>query len=244
MPGDFANLLSTEIRKRLSVIATAGAVTFRPSTAADRLGLSPDSDLKPAFNYFLACVAIVLVVEAGFSFVFNTAFSDLVHHFYPVFVALLGVITIYLFLLLLLTPGLTFAGTAAATLYVGGTALLVMIMSIFVLLTADFAHNYQSVMSSSCEHRTIMCLLSGNSTSEYGIMQPDRTVESQGWSFSFVLLLIMAAVIHYTNALTKILNTGLSIARWRTYIAALLSLVVLTPGCLFLINAIYALIYK
>ena len=211
--------------------------------SVERLQLNTDTDVRGAITFFIACIAIILAIEAVFSFAFDTAFSDLVHNFYPIFVALLGVLTVYVFLKLMITPNVHFQSVATGTLYVGGSALLVMITSIFLLLTIDFLTNYQSVMTSSCKHRTIMCLLSGNSQSEYGVLAKGHTPETQGWSFSYILLLVLGAAIYYSHALSSILKGMIGVARWRTYIAAFLSLLVLAPACLVLINAIYKLIY-
>ncbi len=244
MAHTFSEFFVQQLQRRLSVLATAANVTARPGSFANNLVDTNHQDLSAAVGYFFKCVAFVLFIETAFSFVFKTSFSDLVHHAYPIFIALLGVLTIYVFLKLLLTPGLTFAGAATATLYVGGTALLVMITLIFSLLTADFASNYDSVMSSGCEHRTIMCLLSGNMQYEYGVLEAGKNDEIQGWSFHYIVFLILFMVAYYTLVLGRVLLNAQGVARWRTYIASLLSLIVLAPACLILINMIYALIYK
>ncbi len=244
MLGDLSNFLSTKAKRKLSVLSTAASITVQPSIFARQLDLSTGDDLRRAFKFFLACVAIIIAIETAFSFAFGTAFSDLVHNFFPVFVALLGVVTIYVFLKLLLTPDVLFQSVATGTLYVGGTALLVLISSIFVLLTFDFATNYQSVMTSSCKNRTIMCLLSGGSQSDYGVLQKGNTTETQGWSFSYVLLLILGVAVYYSHILSSMLKCMAGVARWRTYTSAFLSFVVTAPASLVLINVIYKLIYS
>jgi hypothetical protein len=111
----------------------------------------------PAF--FLMAVGIALAVEALFSVVFGTAFSDLVHHSFPIFVALTGGVAVYLILKLLFTRGVHFNRTVQSTLYVGGAALIFMVTAIFGLLAADFSLNFGSVMgsgfrlSSRCQQR-------------------------------------------------------------------------------------------
>ena len=249
MFGNFVDLVSRQTKKRLSVLSTAANMTVRPTATAAAKAAAHDMTaqsagaLNKAFEFFLSCVAIILVIEAVFSFAFNTAFSDLVHHFYPVLVAALCVLTIYLFLKLSMTKNINFAQIATSTLYVGGTALLVVITSIFVILTMDFLTNYQSVMTSSCKHRTIMCLLSGNSQSEYGVLLKGQSPETQGWSFSYILLLIMGATLYYSHVLSSVLKAASGVSRWRTYLSLLLSFVLLAPACLILINTIYRLIY-
>ena len=111
----------------------------------------------------------MLAIEADFSFAFDTAFSAIVHHSFPVLVALLGGVAVYACLKLLATPGVRFNPTLATTLYVGGAAILFMIMCIFVLLTADFLASYPDVKASPCQHRTIICLVSGGSLNEYDV---------------------------------------------------------------------------
>jgi hypothetical protein len=93
-------------------------------------------------------VSIVLAVEAMFSMVFETAFSDLVHHSFPVFVALTGDAAVYLILELLFTRGVHFNRTVQSMLYVGGAALIFMVTASFGLIAADFSLNFGSVMGS------------------------------------------------------------------------------------------------
>jgi hypothetical protein len=193
-------------------------------------------------RFFLASVGIVLAIEALFSFVFNTAFSDIVHHAFPILVVLAGGLTIYAFLKLLLTPGVRFAQTAADTLYVGGGALLLMISVIFVLLTADFLVSYNGVVNSPCTSRTIICLLSGGELSEYDALPPSQG--ALGTSFPFIILVMLVSAIHYSRVLAKVLKATMGVSAWRTYVAALLSIVLLTPVSLIGINTIYRVLYS
>jgi hypothetical protein len=82
-----ADVLANEARKRWSLVATA-LITVRPSAFIDRLALEDSVGLREPLRFFLVSVGIILAVEAAFSLAFNTAFSDLVHHLFPVFVAL------------------------------------------------------------------------------------------------------------------------------------------------------------
>jgi len=241
MPGIITRTLSAQAHKRLSVLATAAEITFRPTAFADDAKADADRGVVAASRYFLTCVGLVLAVEAVFSFTFKTAFSDLVHHSFPVFVALLGAVTMHVFLKLLLTPGIRFSETFTATLYVGGAALLFMITTIFALLSLDFAASYQVVKTSPCAHRTIICLISGGSLSEYDV--PGHQTGMLGVSFPFILLVMVGTVVYYTLVLGRALHIGWGVARWRTYIAAALSVVLLTPLSLLTINAIYRYLY-
>jgi hypothetical protein len=241
MPGTVAGWLSTQVRSRLSVVSTAAKISFRPSAFADYVRLNPGFDVLNALKFFLRCVGIVLAIEAIFSFAFNTAFSDLVHHSFPVFVALLGGVTMYLFLKLLFTPNIRFTSTLGTTLYVGGAALVVMITSIFVLLTADFLVHYQDIKASPCSYRTIICLISGGTLSQYDV--PRRTSGTLGVSFPFILLIMLATLIHYGRVLAKALRASMGVSAWRTYVSATVSVILLGPTSLLAINAVYRVLY-
>jgi len=241
MLGTITRTLSAEANKRLSVLSTAAEITFRPSAFAEDVKADAARGVVAASRYFLTCVGLVLALEAVFSFVFRTAFSDLVHHSFPVLVALLGAFTMHAFLKLLLTPNIRFSETLATTLYVGGAALLFMITTIFVLLSLDFAASYDVVASSPCAHRTIICLISGGGLSEYDV--PGHQTGMLGVSFPFILLVMVGTVVYYSRVLAKALQAGWGVARWRTYVAAALSVVLLTPVSLMTINAIYRYLY-
>jgi hypothetical protein len=244
MRSSLAKVLTNEAKKRWSLIATAALVTARPSAFIDRVALEDSIDLRAPLRFFLISVGVVLAIEAAFSFVFDTAFSDLVHHLFPAFVALTGGIAIYVVLKLLFTRNVRFASTLEGALYVGGTALLVMITAIFLLLAVDFASNYHSVMASSCGHRTIMCLLSGNLQYDYDLpKEVVRTPETQGWSLGYILLIIFAALFYYTHVLSTVLKRRMGVARWRTYVASFVAVVLLSPVYLFLLNTIYRALY-
>ena len=243
MRGTLADVLAGEARKRWSLIATAALITARPSTFVDRLAQEDSVDLRAPLRFFLVSVGIILAIEAAFSLVFDTAFSDLVHHLFPVLVALTGGVAIYAVLKLLLTRNVDFSRTLQGALYVGATGLLVMITAIFLLLTADFAHNYTSVMGSACAHRTIMCLLSGSTQYEYDI--PDGvTVETQGWSFGFILLTILVFLVYFTHVLSTVYKRRMGVARWRTYVASFVSVLLLSPAYLLLLNSVYGALYS
>jgi hypothetical protein len=241
MLGTITRTLSAEAHKRLSVLATAAEITFHPSAFAGDVKAQAARGIVAAGRYFLTCVGLVLAIEAVFSFVFRTAFSDLVHHSFPVLVALLGAFTMHAFLKLLLTPGIRFSETLETTLYVGGAALLFMTTTIFALLTLDFAASYDIVKNSPCEHRTIICLVSGGSLSEYDV--PGHQTGNLGVSFPFILIVMAGCTIYYSRVLAKALQTGWGVARWRTYAAAALSVVLLSPISLMTINAIYGYLY-
>ncbi len=239
----FSRFVRKEVDKRWSFVRTAAGITVRPTALADqRVGGEP-AGLWPAFRFFLTAVGIVLAIEGMFSFMFRTAFSDLVHHFFPVLVVLTGGVAVYLLLKLLLTGTATFAGTVAATLYVGGAALFVMITIIFGLLTADFAMNSESVKNSGCTHRTIMCLLSGNIQYDYDIVETTQRVETQGWSYAPILIVILACLFYYMHIYSTIMKRSLDVARWRTYLASIVTVLVLSPAYLVLLNAIYRMLY-
>jgi hypothetical protein len=201
-----------------------------------------EADLKGATRFFLACVGIVLVIEAIFSFAFDTAFSDIVHHAFPILVVVAGGFTMYAFLKGLLTRGVHFAPTMEATLLVGGAALLVMITTIFALLTADFLFSYDAVKSSPCADRTIICLLSGGMLREYDM--PAANTGALGTSFPFIILVMLVSAVHYSRVLAKVLRATTEVAAWRTYLAAAASIVLLTPFSLAAINAVYRMLYR
>lgn len=235
--------IAKEAQKRWSLLATAGQITFSPAAFAATMASRPGGALASASRYMLLAVGTVLIIEAAFSYVFTTAFSDLIHHAFPILVAATGGLAVYVLLKVLLTRGVRFADTFAACLYVGGTALLVMIVAIFAALTFDFAHNFQSVMTSGCAPRTIMCLLSGNTQSEYGLMQDVATPETQGASFPLIILIILICLSYYTGVLMTVLKRLSNIARWRSFLAVFVSVLVLSPAYLILLNAIYRWFY-
>jgi len=232
-----------ETNKRWSLFATAAEITLRPSAFADTMAQRPGGPLRAASRFMLLAVGTVLIIEAVFSYVFNTTFSDLIHHAFPILVAATGGLSVYVVLKLLWSRTARFSNTLAGCLYVGGTALVVMIGLIFLFLTFDFAANYNSVMSSGCAPRTIMCLLSGNTQSEYGLMQNVATPETQGGSFSIILWTILTCLVFYTVVLTTVLKRSMDVARWRTSIAVTVSVVLLSPAYLVLLNAIYRWLY-
>lgn len=238
-----AGWLVGQARYRMSVLSDASAVSWRPKTFALARLKGEAPSLAAAGRFLVTAIGIILIFEGAFSLVFDTAFSDFVHHLFPIFVAVSGGFTIYLFLKLLLTRGITLIRTLEATFYVGGAALLFMIGGIFLLLTVDFALNYASVMGSDCAPRTIMCLVSGNIQYDYGTLADRQTPESQGASFPFILLWIAGATFYYTLVAGTLLKMTMGVARWRTYLAALASLVILAPAYLAIINAIYRLLY-
>ncbi len=235
--------VAREANKRWSLVASAVEITLRPTAFADTMAARPGGPLRAASRFMLLTVSTVLLIEAAFSYVFKTAFSDLIHHAFPILVAATGGFAVYVVLKLLWTRTAGFADTLAGCLYVGGTALLVMIILIFTLLTLDFTGNYASVMTSGCAPRTIMCLLSGNTQSDYGLMQNVTTTETQGWSFHAILWTILACLVFYTAVLTTVLKRTMAVARWRTVIAVTFSVLLLSPAYLVLLNAIYRWLY-
>lgn len=243
MSNSVAGLVGQEISKRWSVLRTVGLITARPASFADRMPATAANGLWPALRFFVKAVGIVIAIEAAFSFAFNTAFSDLVHHAFPILVALTGGVAVWAVLKVLMTRSATFNETVAASLYVGGAALVVMITTVFALLTADFAANYASVMGSACEHRTIMCLLSGNVQYDYEMLGTAGTRETQGASYAPIVLVILLSIAYFTHVLASVLRRRLGVARWRTYAAALVSVIVLSPIYLVLLNGIYRTLY-
>ena len=115
---------------------------------------------------------------------------------FPVIVVLLAGFAVYLLLKIIVTRNVTLAGTLDATLTVGGAALLVMVTIIFTLLAADFLASHDAIRTSSCEHRTIMCLISGGAGVEYAM--PGNTTGTLGLSFPFILVVMLMTVLHYT----------------------------------------------
>lgn len=234
--------VSRQVRTRFAVLSTASTLTFRPSSFARDVCNRTDIDIASAMRFFWTCVGIVLAVEAAFSFGFATEFSDIVHHSFPVLVVLTAGFTIWLILKLLLTKGLRLDATLALTLYTGGAAILFTVVTVFALLTADFLASQDAVRASPCRHRTIICLISGGALTEYDI--PRGTTGSLGTSVPAILLIILAAVVHYTRVLAKALQAVMGTARWRSYIATVISLVLLSPVAILTVNAIYRLIYR
>jgi hypothetical protein len=244
MSDPLRNAIASEALKRWSLLKTVALVTAQPSVFAERLAADNESGIRAALGFFGISVGIVLAIEAAFSFAFQTEFSDLVHHLFAVFVALTGGVAVFCLLKTLFTRSATFNGTMRASLYVGATALLVMTTVIFALLTADFAQNHTSVMTSGCETRTIMCLLSGNRQDEYGIIGNGGTAESQGWSYTYIVLVILGCLILYTRALAVVMKRTMSVPRWRTCIATFASVIVLSPMFIIGINLLYRALYK
>jgi hypothetical protein len=111
-----------------------------------------------------------------------------------------------------------------------------------VLLTADFLVSYDAVVNSSCASRTIICLLSGGSLSEYDV--PRQNTGALGTSFPLIILIMLLSAIHYSRVLAKVLKASMGVSPWRTYIAALLSIVLLTPISLVGINVVYRALYS
>jgi hypothetical protein len=118
-----------------------------------------------------------------------------------------------------------------------------MVVLIFALLSADFAQNWESVRSSACTYRTIMCLLSGNLQYDYEAIGAGGTNETQGWSYGPILAVILSALIYYTYVLSTFLKRRMGVARWRTFTTALVSVFALTPVYLVSLNAIYRALY-
>lgn len=241
MPDIVSDWVSSQARQKLSLLSAVARITFRPSAFAGDVRNQPELHILPALKFFLGCVGIVLAIEAVFSFSFDTAFSDLVHHSFPVLVALLGGVAVYLVLKLLFTPRVRFARTLGITLFVGGAAILVMIACVFILLTADFFASYSEIKASPCEHRTIICLISGGTLATYDM--PARASGSLGASVPFILLVALVALVHYSRVLAKALFASMGVAFWRTYLATAASVVVLSPASLIAVNAVYRLLY-
>lgn len=241
MAASFADWVVERAKSRFSVLATVFAITITPNSYAASLTAGEAPGGLKAFKFFLSCVGIVLAVEAAFSFVFKTAFSDLVHNTFPALVALLSSLSIYIILKVLFTPGVTLPETMTHTLNVGGAGLLVMIITIFALLTIDFGLNYREVVDSPCKHRTIMCLASGGTLVEYDI--PRASDSAIGSSTPWIFVVIFACLIHYSRVLGKVLKTAMGVTRARTYFAIFVSVVGLSPASLFFLNAIYRYLY-
>jgi len=237
------NFVGNEVSKRLKLLQTVMAITFHPSATAERLAEEQADDIWTCFRFFLSAVGIVLAIEAIFSLAFDTDFSDLIHHSFPVFVALTGGVAVYALLTLLFTRGVSLRVTVQSALLVGGAALIVMITLIFGLLAADFTMNFESVRSSSCAHRTIMCLLSGNIQYDYELIGSGGTIETQGWSYGPILIVILLTTLYYTHVLSTFLKRRMRVARWRTYVASFISVLVLSPAYLLLLNTIYWALY-
>lgn len=241
MLGALRNWLSRQTRDRVTVLAKACRIAFRPSTYVEELRSRPGTTVGAAFKFFLSCVGLALAAEAVFSLTFDTAFSDIVHHSFPILVALLGSVTLYALLLLLGTPRLHFKPTLATALETGGAAVLLMVGLALALLTADFLASYQEVKSSPCGHRTIICLLSGGTLTTYDL--PRRTTGTLGWSGPLILLVILATIVHSVRVLARALEASQGVAPWRTYLVALTSLALLSPASLLTINLIYSALY-
>ena len=243
VPGSISDLVGSEIAKRRTLLRTAALISFRPTAFAARMPAADQDGLWPPLRFFVKVVGLVIAIETAFSIVFKTAFSDLIHHAFPILVALTGGVAIYVLLKLMWTRAATFTETLASALYTGSAALLVMITSIFALLTADFAANYDSVMASGCAHRTIMCLLSGNVQYDYAALGTGGTGETQGWSYTPILLVIFACILYFTHVLATLLKCRLGVARWRTSLAALFAVLLLSPVYLLVLNGIYRALY-
>lgn len=236
--------VTREAAKRWSLLRTTAELTLRPSVFADRLAVRRDGTWLDATKFMLLAIGTVLLIEAAFSAVFRTAFSDLIHNAFPILVAATGGGAVFLILKLLWTRNVRFADTMAGCLYVGGGALFVMIGLIFAFLTIDFAMNYTSVMASGCAPRTIMCLLSGNTQMDYGLMQDVATNETQGESFAYIVCTILICLVFYTAVLTTVLKRTMDVARWRTVLAVTISVLLLSPVYLVLLNMLYRWLYQ
>jgi hypothetical protein len=143
-----SRFLGKEVAKSWSLLRTAALITLRPSAFSERIATEEADVVLPSSRFLLMAVSIVLAVEAMFSVVFETPFSNLVHHSFPVFVALTGGAAVYLILKLLFTRGVHFNRTVQSMLYVGGAALIFMVTASFGLIAADFSLNFGSVMGS------------------------------------------------------------------------------------------------
>jgi hypothetical protein len=93
-----SRFVGKEVAKRWSLLRTAALITLRPSAFSERIATEEADVVLPSSRFFLMAVGIVLANEALFSVAFETAFSDLVHHSFPVFVALTGGVAQYLIL--------------------------------------------------------------------------------------------------------------------------------------------------
>lgn len=241
--GIIKRVLAHEARKRWSLLTTAFAVTASP-TAFVHENVTPNpAALRAATRFILLAVATVLLIETAFSLVFQTAFSDLIHHAFPILVALTGGFAIYVVLKLLWTKAATLSGVLTGSFYVGGTALLVMLALIFLWLGIDFTINYNSVLNSGCKPRTIMCLVSGNTQTDYGLLQDAGSTETQGESFKYVIWTIIACIAIYTSVLATVFKAQMGIARWRTIVAAVVAVFILSPIYMVLLNMIYRWFY-
>lgn len=240
-----SNIISREAQKRWSLLATTAEITLQPSKFASRLKQHQDAaSLRPALRFMLLSVGSVLLLEVLFSLIFNTTFSDLIHHSFAILVVVTGGVAIYCVLKGLFTRNVDFMATLQAALYVGCAALFVMITLIFAVVSLDFALNYNSVMHSGCAPRTLMCLLSGNTQTEYGLLQDAGTTETQGWSFAYVVWIILICLAYYTGVLATVFKRLMGVARWRTVFAAFIAVVTLSPGYLVLLNATYRWFYE
>ena len=103
--------------------------------------------------------------------------------------------------------------------------------------------NIESVRSSSCAHRTIMCLLSGNIQYDYELIGTGGTIETQGWSYGPILIVILVSLLYFTHVLSTFLKLRMKVARWRTYLVSFISVLVLSPAFLILLNSIYRALY-
>lgn len=238
------HIISREARKRWSLLATTAEITLRPSKFADRLEQQGVSSVRPAFRFMLLSVGSVLMLEVLFSVVFNTTFSDLIHHSFAILVVVTGGIAIFCVLKGMFTRNVDFKPTVQAELYVGCAALFVMMMLIFAVVSIDFATNYKSVINSGCSPRTLMCLLSGNTQTEYGLLQDVGTPETQGWSFAYVVWIILICLVFYIGVLSTVFKKLMGVARWRTIFSAFVAVVTLSPFYLVLLNAIYRWFYE
>lgn len=242
-----ANLVKQAVlhqaKRRWALFTTAFAVTVSPAKfVSDGIAANP-SPLPAAIRFLTLAVATVLLIEGAFSLAFNTEFSDLLHNAFPIFGAVTGGFVLYLIFKLMWTPNVTLTQTLTGAFYVGGTALLVMTGLIFLFLTVDFGLNYQSVLSSGCEPRTIMCLISGNTQTDYGLMQDVATQETQGASFGPIIWTILGSLIVFSAVLSSVFKTMMNVSRWRTILAAGISAIVLLPAFILLINLIYRWYY-
>lgn len=226
---------------RFVVLARVLGITFRPSDFAADFASGRAGGVGHAFRHFATCVGLLLVVEGVFSLAFDTEFSDIVHHSFPVLVVLASGVTVHLCLKLLLARSADLGLTSAASYYVGGSALLVTFGVVFAVLAVDFAAHSAAVAQSPCRNRTIICILSGGRLAEYNVPPPAR--DGPGASLPLVGLVLLAAALHYTHVFSTVLRTASGIARWRSYVAVLASVTILAPLSLLAINAIYRALY-
>lgn len=251
MQDNFASWLSHQGQSVLSVLDNAFTVTFRPSAFPDRIRLGEGASFHNAINFFIACVGATIAVEAVFSFVFDTSYSDFIHYFFPIFVAMTGALSIYAILKIIFTKNLSFTDLAHCSFYVFGAALLFTVAIVLAMISLDFIVHRELIAQSSCKYRTIMCLLSHAADPAakegYGYEYEYGYGVRPGWTLGLSLipayLFVFVSALYYARVLSIVLKKKLDVARWRTCAAALVTLIVLTPSYFAIINAIYAAAY-